>query len=125
VRLILGDDPQQAALAADIWRKSLAKGDIYLSQIVLIEVAWVLTASAKLSRERTEREIHRLISIDGVVIEHESLVLEALDCYQHSSADFSDCLILASARKANALPVHTFDRRFSQQAGVHLVTESP
>jgi predicted nucleic-acid-binding protein len=46
VRLILGDDPQQAALAADIWRKSLAKGDIYLSQIVLIEVTWVLTASA-------------------------------------------------------------------------------
>ena len=124
VRLVLGDDPQQAALAADIWRNSLAQGDSYLSQIVLIELAWVLAASAKLSRDRIASELHRLISIDGIVIEHESLVLEALACYQHSSADFSDCLILASAREADALPVHTFDRRFSQQAGVLLVTES-
>jgi len=124
VRLVLGDDPQQAALAADIWRNSLAQGDIYLSQIVLVELAWVLAASAKLSRDRIASELHRLISIDGIVIEHESLVFEALACYQHSSADFSDCLILASARGANALPVHTFDRRFSQQADVVLVTES-
>ena len=98
VRLVLGDDPQQAALAAlaaDIWRNSLAQGDIYLSQIVLIELAWVLAASAKLSRDRIASELQRLISIDGVMIEQESLVLEALACYQHSSADFSDCLILA------------------------------
>lgn len=124
VRLVHGDDPQQAALDADAWRNSLAQGDIYLSEIVLVELAWVLAASAKLSRDRIASELHRLISIEGIVIEHESLVLEALACYQHSSADFSDCLILVSACEANALPVHTFDRRFSQQADVLLVTES-
>ena len=87
VRLVLGDDPQQAALAVDIWRNSLAQGNVYLSQIVLIEVAWALAASAKFDRDRIASELHRLTSIDGVVIEHEPLVLEALECYQNSSAD--------------------------------------
>ena len=124
VRLVLGDDPQQAALAAEAWGTALAQGDIFLSQIVLIELAWVLTASAKLGRERIVNELQRLISIDGIVIENKPQVLEALACYKNSPADFSDCLILASAREANALPVHTFDKRLSQQADVRLISAS-
>lgn len=123
VRLVLGDDRQQAALAAEAWRTALAQGEIFLSQIVIVELVWVLSASAKLDRNRIANELQRLISVNGIVIENRSLLLEALACYQNSPADFSDCLILAAARDINALPVHTFDKRFSQQANVQLVGE--
>ena len=121
VRLVLGDDPEQAELAAECWRGALAQGDVYLSQVVLVELVWVLSFSAKLERERIVTELHRLVAMEGVMIDDESIVLQAIECYERSSADFADCLILASARGTNALPVHTFDRRFSQEVDVQLI----
>ena len=93
VRLVLGDDPIQADLATACWRKALAQGDVYLSQVVLVEMVWVLSFSAKFERERIVTELHRLTAMERVVIEDESIVLQAIECYQRSSADFADCLI--------------------------------
>jgi len=121
VRLVLGDDFEQAARAVDCWKSAFEKGGIYLSQVVLVEMVWVLSVSAQLGRDRIVNELHRLTSMDGVVIENESAVDQAIECYERSSADFADCLILAVAREANALPVHTFDRRFSRETDVQLI----
>ncbi|CAK0781582.1 hypothetical protein CCP4SC76_7890001 [Gammaproteobacteria bacterium] len=60
---------------------------------------------------------------DGLTIEDKSSVYAALDAYANGRADFSDYLILESARAARALPVYTFDRRFARHAEVSLITE--
>ena len=70
VRLILGDHPEQAHLAVECWRAALAEGHIYLSQIVLVEVSWVLSFSAHLERARIANELRRLTMVRGVVIEN-------------------------------------------------------
>ena len=88
-----------------------------------MEIVWVLSFSAKLGRKRIVTELQRLMTMERVVLEDESVVLQAVACYEQSSADFADCLILASAREANALPVRTFDRRFSREADVDLIAE--
>ena len=122
VRLVLGDDPVQVRLAVECWRAALAEGDVYLSQIALVELSWVLGFSARLSRARIVTELRRLTAIAGVVVENESVVIQAIECYEQSSADFADCLILAKAREVDALPLHTFDRSFSRESGVQLIT---
>jgi predicted nucleic-acid-binding protein len=43
--------------------------------------------------------------------------------FESGPADFSDYFIRASSRKANALPVLTFDERFARGADVELVPE--
>lgn len=50
-----------------------------------------------------------------------NVVRRALYSYEHGSADLSDCMIPESARTASALPVMTFDERFSRHAGAMLV----
>jgi len=52
VRLILGDEPKQTALATECWKEALARGGVYLSRVVLVEIVWVLSFSAKLGRKR-------------------------------------------------------------------------
>ena len=123
VRLILGDDPVQAHLAEACWRRTLTRGDLFLSQIVLVELSWVLGFSARLGRVRIATELRRLAAIEGVVVEDEAIVLQAINCYEQSSCDFADCLILVRARERDALPVHTFDRSFSHQPAVKLITQ--
>ena len=42
VRLLMGDDPQQTPIAERAFLAAVASGGIYLSNMVLVEVAWVL-----------------------------------------------------------------------------------
>lgn len=121
-RIVLGDDPQQAALAARQWLAGLRTGGIFLPVVVLMEVVWVLARTAKLSRERILSELQRLTDMEGVWVENVPVVRRAIQLYANSSADFADCLVLESARSADALPVHTFDRRFARHAEVSLIT---
>lgn len=76
VRILLGDDLQQAAAAAQQWREALRTGGIFLPTVVLVEVVWVLTRSAKCSRERILSELQRLITMEGVWVENARVVKE-------------------------------------------------
>jgi predicted nucleic-acid-binding protein len=122
VRIVLGDDLQQAAKASEQWAEALRTGGIFLPVVVLVEVVWVLAHSAKLSRERILSELYRVTNMEGVHVESAPVVRQAIQLFANSSADFADCIILESARTADALPVHTFDQRFARQKDVTLIT---
>lgn len=125
VRILLGDDPQQAALADQQWREALQTGGIFLPAVVLVEVVWVLARSAKCSRERILSELQRLTTMEGVWVENALVVKRSIELYANSSADFADCLVLESARYADALPVYTFDQRFARYPNVVLISPEP
>ena len=42
VRLLIGDDPQQTPIAERAFLEAIASGGVYLPDVVLAEVAWVL-----------------------------------------------------------------------------------
>lgn len=42
VRLLIGDDPQQTPIAERAFLSAIATGGVYLPDVVLAEVAWVL-----------------------------------------------------------------------------------
>jgi predicted nucleic-acid-binding protein len=125
VRLIVEDDVAQGALAEEAWRAALASGGVFLSIPVLIELGWVLRVSYRFDRATIIAALRRLIDIAGVVVEHETTVRRALDGSERSLADFSDHVILESARDANALPVLTFDERFARETDVRRLTAPP
>jgi predicted nucleic-acid-binding protein len=47
VRLVLGGDPAQAALAAHCWSDALRTGGVFLPVVVLVELVWVLAQVAR------------------------------------------------------------------------------
>lgn len=96
VRLVLGDDPAQAALAARCWSDALQAGGVFLPVVVLVELVWVLHRAARLDRPRIHSELVRLTNLDGVVIQHAEIVHAAVRCYAITAADFADCVILWS-----------------------------
>jgi predicted nucleic-acid-binding protein len=67
--------------------------------------------------------VRAFTSLEGVVVEHKAIVSDAIHLYAASSADFADCVILESARGTEALPVHSFDRRFARNEGVSLLAD--
>ncbi len=113
VRLLARDDAKQA-LTAD---QAVAKG-AWISHLVLAEAIWVLDAVYA-------RSPKQLIAALGLLLVHESLVLQDADVVSAALAQFrtkptlgfSDCLVLEIARKAGHLPLATFDKALAKLTG--------
>jgi predicted nucleic-acid-binding protein len=110
VRLLVRDDTKQAKLADQF----IAKG-AWVSHLVLAETLWVLESVY-------DRNATQLIAVLGILLAHESMVLQdadtvgaALAHFQNKpSLGFSDCLVLEIARKAGHVPLGTFDKALSK-----------
>ena len=122
VRLLIGDDPQQTPIAEQAFLDAIASGGIYLPDVVLAEVAWVLRRY-NLERATRYQLLERLVRTRGVVVDDIDAVIDALEQFRQGG-DLADQLILARATNIGALPVLSFDRRFAASEGVELLRSS-
>lgn len=113
VRLIIRDDAEQVATAAEF----LAKG-VWVSVLALAETMWVLASAYKLSTPEIAESVEILLNHKDVALQDSEAVAAALALFRNRPAlRFSDCLILELARKAGHLPLGTFDRELAKVAG--------
>ena len=117
VRLLTRDDADQTQRA----ERFVARG-AWVSHLVLVETVWVLESVFDLGPERIATAVEMLLDHAQVVIQDSDSVVAALTSLRSSDGlDFSDCLILETARKAGHLPLGTFDRAFSRLDGTQKV----
>ncbi len=113
VRLLVDDDQSQT-LAAE----AFVRHGAWISTIVLSETVWVLSSVYGAPASRIERALSILLDHGSLVLENRGAVEEALDLFrERPSLGFSDCLVLALARKAGHLPLGTFDRALGKAPG--------
>ncbi len=113
VRLLTRDNPAQVAAAEEFVERGA-----WVSHLVLAEATWVLMSVF----ERGPAEIATAV---GMLLDHQQLTLQdpdaVADAVEHfrrrPALGFSDCLVVAIARKAGHLPLGTFDRNLAKLDG--------
>ena len=114
LRLITRDDPKQVAAAEAF----VAKG-AWISQMVLAETTWVLSAAYELPAAKIAVAVEMLLNHRELAVQDPDVVAAALANFRAKPAlGFSDCLVLEIARKAGHLPLATFDKALSKLEGV-------
>ena len=122
LRLVVGDDEKQLQVAERFQQDVFSRGNqIYLSLVVIVESVWALRQIFKFSKERIILVLEHYLSIQGAELEEPAMIWKALELYRNSSADFSDCLILARNQGAEVLETMTFDRKASTMNGFSLL----
>jgi predicted nucleic-acid-binding protein len=120
VRVLVGDDPAQTKKAERAFAEHATSDGIFVSLVVLAEIAWVLAAAYQWDRATVHDRLSRLLRTRGVVLEDLELVEAALESYHLGKAELADYLILAKARGAGA-KLLTFDKRLARETGVTLL----
>ena len=109
VRLLVNDDPAQTKRAVNLFTAQR----VFVAKTVILETEWVLRGVYKLDRPRVNHALTALLSLEGVVVEDETVIFAALDAYARG-LDLADALHLASSHRADCFA--TFDAALRARA---------
>ena len=118
VRYLVEDDREQGRRAAVVIDRAIAADEpLFVSSIVLCELAWVLRGSYRQSRRQVGTTLRALLQARQLIIDAPDLVARALDTFERSRGDFADYLIREQARAAGHDTVVTFDQALHKDPG--------
>lgn len=119
VRIFERDDP---VLTAQAERVFSGDEDIFIANIVLCELGWVLRSVYRRPSDRLVSILRHLMEVDRVHLDREAV--HAGMAMMASGADFSDGIVLHEAARARCRDVATFDRRFARAGAPEVVLVS-
>ena len=94
----------------------------WISTLVLAEAVWKLGREHELKPAELATAIEMLLNHRSVVLQDAETVKDALNLFRaRPGLGFSDCLIIALARKAGHVPLGTFDRRLANAEGAQKI----
>ena len=122
LRLLVGDDPSQAAKARRLFdRADAEQKTIWVSDTVLVELVWTLARAYSRDRADIVKALRTLSSHATVVLESAAAVRDATDAFERGRADFADCLLCVKVQMVGCDEVATFDRGMRALPAVRLL----
>jgi len=110
LRFLRNDDPQQAPIAAELFKRAQAKEvELVASPVTLLEVFYVLASTCGQPRVEVAKILHTLVSSGLVVCEDGGIVLDALQRITANKISFGDACLAATAVRAKE-ELASFDR---------------
>jgi predicted nucleic-acid-binding protein len=118
VRFLVEDDEAQTRAATSLIARAGRTGDhLFVSDIVLCEVVWVLSASYDTSKPEIISLIRKLLHARQLTFRMSDLLARALEAYAAGKGDFADYVIREDAAAAGCGSVATFDKALLKEAG--------
>lgn len=109
VRYFVADDQEQFRQAEDFINAN-RRIRLYVDDVVLCELVWVLRSSYKLDRERIAAIVEDVLKRSQFWFDDAGLLLTALDDYVAGRGDFADYVIGRRYERAGCEATATFDR---------------
>lgn len=109
VRLLVNDDQSQTSKVSALFTAE----KIFIAKTVVLETEWILRGVYNLDRKTTNSALRKLLSLEQVIVEDESILFDALDNHLQGM-DFADALHLSSSHRAATFA--TFDTKFKSTA---------
>jgi predicted nucleic-acid-binding protein len=116
VRFLTADDAAQYAAAAGLIHGSSSRS-LFVSDVVLCELAWVLDAVYQLGPEEIARGLRGMRATEQFAFEDPDRIDRALTAFESGRGDFADYVIRERGLAAGCAEVATFDRVLQKEPG--------
>ena len=115
VRLLVEDDPEQAAIVQQLVLFAEKKSiPLLILPEVLLETVWVLESVYHCQRSEISKFLQALIATATFTMPDEALIRIVVRQYQRGM-DFADALITSQAKKEKALALFSFDKNLTKK----------
>ncbi len=122
VRYLTRDDKEQCARVDALFDQISEKGsEVFVSEVVMVELVWVLERGYRIDRAVIARSIETLLRTENLVFERSDLLWKAVRGYERSRVDFADLLIAVLAKNYGCERTVTLDRKAAGAAGMELL----
>jgi predicted nucleic-acid-binding protein len=112
VRYLVEDEDPQKRAADRFVEEALSRGEsLFVNQIVLCEVVWVLSRAYGFTRREVGEALEMILCARQFEIEAKDMVVQGLREYRKGKADFADCVIGLRNQAAGCTATVTFDRK--------------
>ena len=112
VRYLTDDDSEKADRVEALLNKaSDGKVQLVTSDLILVELIWVLESSYKMKPGEITPMIRAIMATPGLQVINAELISRALDHYENMNVDIVDAYIAALMKKLNITDVFSFDRK--------------
>lgn len=117
---VLVDDPGAPDQCRSARQAVSEANEVFVSQVVQIETAWVLVRAYGLSKKRLQDTFGAIANHPAFHLQRRDVFVSALQTYFTAGADFADCVILAESANAGH-ELATFDRKLGKLPGARLL----
>ena len=118
VRYLVEDDARQAALAAALIERVIRKNEsLFVSDVVICETVWVLSAAYRFGRAEIAAVLRDVLRARHLAFAAPDQLILALAAFAAGKGDFADYLIREHARAAGYAEVATFDKVLLRERG--------
>ena len=125
VRYLTQDDLEQAKIVEEIFDlHATSPNTIFINNIVMCELIWVLDRGYKYSKEDIIQVIKQILSTEEFTFENQELLWMALNEHSHYNLEFSDALIGEINKLAGCVETLTFDQGAVKASNFRLARES-
>lgn len=118
VRLLTNDPQEQALAAAETLDRSGDVPDVILTDVVIAELAYVLTTVYLLTAAAAADRILALLELPRVEVVDDLVVRDAISTWSSGRIDFADAYLAALNRRVEGSAVLSFDSDFDALEGV-------
>jgi predicted nucleic-acid-binding protein len=110
VRYIVEDDPEQSPAAAAMIERALERNEaLFVPQVVLCELVWVLSFAYRFNREAIVGVVQQLRRGAQITVEGADEVKRAVESYAAGRGDFADYLIAERSVASGCSIIASFD----------------
>jgi predicted nucleic-acid-binding protein len=118
VRFLVEDDEAQSAQAAALVARAVEREDrLYVSDLAVCEVVWVLDRAYRVRKREIMDVLARLLRARHLAFDNRERLLQALRAFERGKGDFSDYVIREHARSAGCEKIATFDDALLGETG--------
>ncbi|MFY9589900.1 PIN domain-containing protein [Rickettsia endosymbiont of Halotydeus destructor] len=112
VRYLTQDDEKQAAIVNKVINQYENQAQsIFINNIVICELIWVLERGYKYSKKEITDSVRAILSTTEFVFEKPEILWLSLNDYEKYNADFSDILLGKINRRYGCISTITFDNK--------------
>ena len=121
VRHLTGEPADQAANA----RRILSSGEpLYLVDLVVAELAYVLESYYRAPRPQVAEAIRSLVAQPSIVTDDPAMLLRAVEVYEVHRIDFADAYLVAVAESSGIHRIASFDRDIERPGTVERIDDA-